>query len=104
MGSVLTRSQVLHWTSVCLNLASLPLDFVKAGLLIDEIVLSSYSFAELESIAALCLMVMCYRIEVTDDPKFSSETFEQRKERVLKADMGSILLRPVKVPLTFKRR
>jgi hypothetical protein len=67
---------------------------------------SSYRFSEIETVAVLTLFVMQYKIEVTDDPKFppGSETFEEKRQRVLDATVDSILLRPVKVPLTFKRR
>ena len=61
-------------------------------------------FAEIESITTLGLMVMHYEISVTEDPRFVHETWEQRRDRVMGACMGSITLNPKGVPLTFKRR
>jgi hypothetical protein len=69
------------------------------------------------------MLVSQFRIEIKEEPQFAGETFEQRKERVLKCKAGltltwvfSLLLylppelieityaRPVRVPLVFKRR
>jgi len=66
--------------------------------------LSVYRFAEVEILAVLCLMVLHYKIEVTEDPKYAAETFEERKARVLKAGMHVITLVAEKIPLTFRRR
>lgn len=55
-------------------------------------------------LAVLCLMVLHYEIEVTEDPKYGAETFEERKARVMKAGMHVITLVAEKIPLTFKRR
>jgi hypothetical protein len=63
-----------------------------------------YRFAEVEILAVLCLMVLHYKIEVTEDPKYAAETFEERKARVLNAGMHVITLVAQKIPLTFKRR
>jgi len=60
-------------------------------------------FAELESIVTITMMLQKYKITVKEDPEFSGETFEERKERVLKATTG-ITLTPVRVPLVFTRR
>jgi len=60
-------------------------------------------FAEIESVAVLCMIVTRYKIEVKYEPEFAGETFEARKERVLQARPG-LTLTPVRVPLTFKRR
>ena len=61
-------------------------------------------FAEVQMLAVLCLMVLHYEIEVTEDPKYRGETFEERKARVMKAGMHVITLVAEKIPLTFKRR
>ena len=34
-------------------------------------------------VAMLTILIMRYKVEVKDDPKFVGETFEQRKARVL---------------------
>ncbi|KAF9529433.1 614/534 cytochrome P450 [Crepidotus variabilis] len=60
-------------------------------------------FAEAESVVVLSLLILKYRISITEDPKFSGETLEQRRERVLKM-RNSLTLTPVQVPLTFTRR
>ncbi|THH31054.1 hypothetical protein EUX98_g3138 [Antrodiella citrinella] len=44
-----------------------------------------------------------YKITVKEDPAFAGETFEQKKERVLKAK-GGLTLTPVRMPLVFTRR
>ena len=61
-------------------------------------------FAEVQMLAVLCLMTLHYEIEVTEDPKYEAETFEERKARLLKAGMHVITLVAEKIPLTFKRR
>ncbi|KAI0705838.1 cytochrome P450, partial [Cytidiella melzeri] len=60
-------------------------------------------FFETEGIAILTMLVSRYKIEVKEEPQFARETFEERKERVLKARPG-LTLTPVRVPLVFKRR
>jgi hypothetical protein len=49
-------------------------------------------------------MVLTYKIEVTEEPQYSTETFEQRKERILKANVTALTLVAEGVSLTFKRR
>jgi hypothetical protein len=61
-------------------------------------------FAEIEGLTAIALIVLHYRIEVLEEPQFAHETFEQRKERVLKAFDGPITLTPTRIPLQFTRR
>lgn len=79
-------------------------------------------FAELETIVAITMLLQHYKIAVKEEPQFAGETFEQRKERVLKAKPGITLTsvvtscfrlvlllkcsvhRPVKVPLVFMKR
>ncbi|KAF8633326.1 hypothetical protein AX17_004498 [Amanita inopinata Kibby_2008] len=60
-------------------------------------------FAETESVAVLSMIVMHYQVEIKNEPKFSGESFEAKKARVLQTSDG-ISLAPVKVPLVFKRR
>jgi len=49
-------------------------------------------------------MVLSYKIEVTEEPQYAEETFEKRKERILKARVTAITLAADRVSLTFKRR
>jgi len=60
-------------------------------------------FAEMEIVAVLCMIIPRYKIEVRDEPQFVGESFEVRKERVLRTRQG-LTTTPEKVPLTFKRR
>ncbi|KAK2463189.1 hypothetical protein APHAL10511_004844 [Amanita phalloides] len=60
-------------------------------------------FAELEIAAVLCMLVSQYRIEIQDEPQFVGESFEAKKERVLRVRLG-LTLTPDKISLTFKRR
>ncbi|EGN92845.1 hypothetical protein SERLA73DRAFT_163809 [Serpula lacrymans var. lacrymans S7.3] len=60
-------------------------------------------FSETEGTAVLTLFVMQFKIEIKDEPQFRSETFEQKKARVLDAKSG-ITLAPTRTPLVFKRR
>ncbi|KAF8622696.1 hypothetical protein AX15_006794 [Amanita polypyramis BW_CC] len=60
-------------------------------------------FTETESLAVLCMIISRYRIEIKDEAQFRGESFETKKERVLRAQPG-LTLTPIRVPLTFKRR
>ncbi|TRM69322.1 cytochrome P450 [Schizophyllum amplum] len=60
-------------------------------------------FAETEGIAIITLLVAKYRVEIKEEPEFSCESFDQRRERVLRTT-GGLTLTPVRVPLTFRRR
>ncbi|EDR04917.1 uncharacterized protein LACBIDRAFT_303797 [Laccaria bicolor S238N-H82] len=60
-------------------------------------------FFETEGIAILTMLVTKYKITVKEEPQFAGETFEQRKERIMKA-IGAITLTPIRVPLVFSRR
>ena len=42
-------------------------------------------FAETEGVAVLALIISKYRVEVKEEPQFAGETFQQRKERLLKS-------------------
>ncbi|KAK0479259.1 cytochrome P450 [Armillaria novae-zelandiae] len=57
-------------------------------------------FSETEGVAVLTKLISRYKITVNGKP---GETFEEKKERVLKMRMG-ITLTPVHVPLVFTRR
>ncbi|THH06465.1 hypothetical protein EW145_g4070 [Phellinidium pouzarii] len=46
-------------------------------------------FSETEATAILTVLVLRYRIEMRDEPQFISETVEQRRERLLKATVGT---------------
>jgi hypothetical protein len=61
-------------------------------------------FAEIESVTTLALLVMHYAIAVTDDRRFAHETWEQRRDRVMRARQGAITLAPKGVPVTLTRR
>ena len=61
-------------------------------------------FSEVEQLAILSTVVLEYKIEVMEEPQFSNETVEERRERILGAVRRSILLSPKKVPLIFKPR
>ncbi|KAJ4475587.1 cytochrome P450 [Lentinula aciculospora] len=60
-------------------------------------------FFETEGIAILTMMISRYKIEVKEEPQFASETFEERKARVLASKPG-LTMTPIRVPLVFKRR
>ncbi|KAF8823725.1 hypothetical protein HHX47_DHR9000191 [Lentinula edodes] len=60
-------------------------------------------FFETEGIAILTLLISRYKIEVKEEPQFASETFEERKARVLASKPG-LTITPIQVPLVFKRR
>jgi hypothetical protein len=42
-------------------------------------------FAEMESVAAITMLVSQYKITLKELPQYANETFEQRKERLLKS-------------------
>ncbi|CAL1699322.1 unnamed protein product [Somion occarium] len=60
-------------------------------------------FAELESLVALSMIIMRYKLTIKPEPEFEHETFEQRKARILKVTQG-ITITPVRVPLVLTRR
>ncbi|EFI27131.1 614/534 cytochrome P450 [Coprinopsis cinerea okayama7 len=45
-------------------------------------------FAETEAVAVITMLVSKYKITIKEEPEFASETFEQRKERILKNYSG----------------
>jgi hypothetical protein len=48
-------------------------------------------FFETEGIAILTLLMLRYKVEVMEEPRFASESFEDRKARVLSARAGLTL-------------
>ncbi|KAJ3769707.1 cytochrome P450 [Lentinula raphanica] len=56
-----------------------------------------------EGIVILTMMISRYKIEIKEEPQFASETFEERKARVLAAKPG-LTITPIRVPLVFKCR
>jgi len=60
-------------------------------------------FAELESIAVLTMFISRYKVEIKEEPQFSGESFEEKKERVFRAT-HILTLTPTRIPLVFKRR
>ncbi|KAH8981652.1 cytochrome P450 [Lactarius akahatsu] len=60
-------------------------------------------FFETESVAAITMMILKYRVEVKDEPEFVGETFEQRYARITAFDQ-LLNTAPRRVPLVFKRR
>ena len=45
-------------------------------------------FAELESLAFLSMVVLAYKVTIKPEAKYANETFEQRRERVLRKFEG----------------
>ena len=43
-------------------------------------------FSETEAVPILSLIIARYRVEVQNEPQFASETFEQKRERILTAE------------------
>ncbi|KAL6301428.1 cytochrome P450 [Sparassis latifolia] len=60
-------------------------------------------FTETESVAALTMIIMRYKIELKDEPQFAGESFEQKKARLFTVNSG-VTLAPRRLPLVFKRR
>ncbi|EMD41758.1 hypothetical protein CERSUDRAFT_147048 [Gelatoporia subvermispora B] len=60
-------------------------------------------FSELEGIVVLTMLISRYKVEVLEEPRFSGETFEQRKQRVLSAT-SFITLTPDRIPLHLVKR
>ena len=61
-------------------------------------------FSEVEQLAILSTILLQYRIEVMEEPRFCNETVEERRGRILGAVRKSLVLSPKKVPLIFKPR
>ena len=48
-------------------------------------------FFETEATAILALLISRYKVSIKEEPQFAGETFEQRKERILRARPGVTL-------------
>jgi hypothetical protein len=65
-----------------------PRETVRADLAVADVAKYSclftffFRFFETESIAAITMMMLKYRVEVKEEPEFISETFEQRFARI----------------------
>ncbi|TCD71870.1 hypothetical protein EIP91_000002 [Steccherinum ochraceum] len=55
-------------------------------------------FSEIEIVVVLTMLVPKYKVTVKEEPEFASETFEQRKARVLNARV-EMTITPIRVPL-----
>lgn len=60
-------------------------------------------FSETEGAAVLTILISQFIISIKDEPQFASETYEQRKARVLDA-RAMLTLAPIHLPLVFRRR
>ncbi|EAU90649.2 614/534 cytochrome P450 [Coprinopsis cinerea okayama7 len=60
-------------------------------------------FFETEAVITTLLFIRRYKISVKEEPQFAHETFEQRKERVMRCKPG-LTLTPARIPLVFTRR
>jgi hypothetical protein len=71
------RSTRVHRTEVCYSLFPL--------INIHELTGLRRRFFETEGVAILTMLIAKYKITVKEEPQFAGETFEQRKERILKS-------------------
>jgi hypothetical protein len=55
------------------------------------LIFEHHRFFETEGIAILTLLVSRYKVELKEEPQFISESFEQRKARVLASKPGLTL-------------
>ncbi|KAK7692855.1 hypothetical protein QCA50_004490 [Cerrena zonata] len=60
-------------------------------------------FSELGSLAFLSVIVMGYKITVKPELEFANETFEERRERVLRKFQGVTVI-PVRIAITLAKR
>ncbi|EJF57962.1 614/534 cytochrome P450 [Dichomitus squalens LYAD-421 SS1] len=60
-------------------------------------------FGETEGVAVLTKIVARYKVEVREEPGWEGETFERRKERLLRCG-HSLTIFPERAPLVFRRR
>ena len=73
----------MHRTEVCYSLFPLINIYGLTG--------PRHRFFETEGVAILTMLVSKYKITVKEEPQFAGETFEQRKERILKANVAITL-------------
>ncbi|KIP01931.1 hypothetical protein PHLGIDRAFT_320485 [Phlebiopsis gigantea 11061_1 CR5-6] len=62
------------------------------------------NFFEAEAIAILTSLVRNFKIAVRDEPRFATESWEERKNRILQVNTDGISLCPGKISLTLTRR
>ncbi|TFK27616.1 cytochrome P450 [Coprinopsis marcescibilis] len=60
-------------------------------------------FFETEAVAVMAMFISKYKVSIKEEPQFSSETFEQRYERIF-ASKEVLTLTPTRVPLVFTKR
>ena len=58
----------------------------------EKLLFFIYRFAETEGTAVLAMLVSQYKITIKEEPQFASETFEERKSRILSASQGLTLM------------
>ena len=80
------RSPCVYWTKVSKSY-SFPINAI-----LKIVIPFFFRFAETEIIAALAVLVSQYKITIKEEPQFASETFEERKSRILSASQGLTLM------------
>ena len=80
----------MHWTKVCWIFTPFPNQRILFFLPFLFFFFFN-RFAETEGIAVLAMLVSQYKITIKEEPKFASETFEERKSRVLSTRLGLTL-------------
>jgi hypothetical protein len=61
---------------------------INKSVLINYLFFFCDRFAETEAVAALSILISQYKLTVKEEPQFATETFEERKTRVLAARAG----------------
>ena len=74
----------MHWTKVWILL------FFNRRIFLYHF-FSFFRFAETESTAVLAMLVSHYKFTIKEEPQFVSETFEERKSRILSVHQGLTL-------------
>ena len=81
----------MHWSKVILFFSFFKSPIPKKGILINYLfflALDNNRFAETEAIAVLSILVSQFKVTIKEEPQFATETFEQRKTRILSARAG----------------
>jgi hypothetical protein len=60
----------------------------RRGIIRAEFSQMTIRFFETEGIAIMTMLVSKYKIEIKEEPKFASETFEERYARITSFDQG----------------
>ena len=81
------RSPCVHWTKVG-GSYFFP---IKVLIAISFFLFFIFRFAETEGTAVLAMLVSKYKITIKEEPQFASETFEERKSRILYGTQGLTL-------------